>query len=375
MKALHERIIAFYLPQFHPIPENDQWWGPGFTEWTNVAKAKPLFPGHEQPRLPADLGFYDLRVPETRAEQARMARASGIEGFCYWHYWFGHGRRILERPFQEVLNSGQPAFPFCLAWANQSWTGVWYGNPKSIMIEQKYPGPEDEKAHFDWALNAFRDPRYMTVNGKPIFCVFAPQDLPSTASFIRHWRQLAERAGLPGIYFVANSHVAGPNTDPYRNPELDPFDAVTRNTPGDYVSSRNRRNRLDLAQRWRTRDFVTRYSRWAAKYKRPVCFEYADVVENTLNDIPRDPRFLPQVMPNWDNTPRSGQHGIVYRNSTPELFARHLAKAVAIVKDRPQQEAIIFLKAWNEWAEGNYLEPDAKHGHAYLKAMRCVLSL
>ncbi len=237
-KVLRERIIAFYLPQFHPIPENDRWWGTGFTEWTNVAKAKRLFPGHEQPRLPADLGFYDLRVPETRAEQARMARASGVEGFCYWHYWFGHGRRILERPFHEILASGEPSFPFCLAWANQSWTGVWHGDPKSVLIEQKYPGPEDEEAHFHWALNAFRDPRYMTVNGKPIFCVFAPQEMPSTASFTRHWRQLAERAGLPGLYLVAVSQVTQElGIDPYRNPTVDPFDAVTQLTPLDYIGT------------------------------------------------------------------------------------------------------------------------------------------
>src|SRR3954453_14122667 len=146
------RVIAFHLPQFHPIAENDEWWGRGFTEWTNVAKAQPLFRGHEQPRLPADLGFYDLRVPETRKHQAALARAAGIEGFCYWHYWFGNGRRILERPFAEVLEAGEPDFPFCLAWANQSWTGIWHGNPKSVLMHQEYPGREDEAAHFELCL-------------------------------------------------------------------------------------------------------------------------------------------------------------------------------------------------------------------------------
>ncbi|MBW0003933.1 MAG: glycoside hydrolase family 99-like domain-containing protein [Hyphomicrobiales bacterium] len=374
--ALHERVIAFYLPQFHPIPENNEWWGQGFTEWTNVAKAKPLYPGHEQPRLPADLGFYDLRVPETRAEQARMARASGIEGFCYWHYWFGHGRRILERPFDEVLGSGAPSFPFCLAWANQSWTGIWHGNPSSVLIEQKYPGPEDERAHFDWALKAFRDPRYMTVNGKPIFCVFAPHDMPSTSAFTRHWRQLAADAGLPGLYLVAVSHItADSGIDPYRNSVVDPFDAVTHLTPLDYIGSRYLRRPLDFAYRWKTRDFVTRFSPWAAKYKRPVCFEYADVVERALTNMPDGARFLPQVIPNWDNTPRSGQRGTVYMNSTPELFGQYLSKAKAIVKNHPKNEAIIFVKAWNEWAEGNYLEPDLKHGHGYLDVMREVLGV
>lgn len=134
------RVIAYYPPQYHPIQENDEWWGKGFTEWTNVAKAKPLFPGHYQPHLPADLGFYDLRVPEVRHEQAEMARSHGVEGFCYWHYWIG-GRRLLERPFNEVLKSGEPDFPFCLAWANESWTGVWHGSPQTTLMEQTYPGP------------------------------------------------------------------------------------------------------------------------------------------------------------------------------------------------------------------------------------------
>ena len=195
------RLIAFYLPQFHPIPENDEWWGPGFTEWTNVAKAKPLYRGHYQPHLPAELGFYDLRVPETRQAQADLAREHGIEAFCYWHYWFA-GRRILERPFSEVLTSGEPDFPFCLGWANQTWTGIWHGNPDRILIEQTYPGVDDHVAHFDAMLPAFEDPRYFRVDGKPLFYVFKPRFIPELRKFADLWRQLARRAGLPGLYLV-----------------------------------------------------------------------------------------------------------------------------------------------------------------------------
>jgi hypothetical protein len=375
MKRLHERIIAFYLPQFHPIPENNERWGPGFTEWNNVVKGRPLYPGHYQPRLPADLGFYDLRVPEVRVEQARLARQGGIEGFCYWHYWFGDGRRVLERPLDEVIKSGEPDFPFCLAWANHSWTGKWYGKPNVVWIEQKYPGRTDEEAHFDWALRAFRDRRYMKVNGKPIFCILSPHLMPSSAAFIAHWRKRARQARLPGIYFVGISHAFGPGIDPYRAPIFDPFDAVTRLVPLDYVGPRRHWKASDLYYRWKTRDFVTRYTPWALKYKRPLIFEYSDVVARTLNDIPDEPKFLPQILPGWDDTPRYGQNGVVYDNATPELFARHLAKAIAIVKNRPQEEAIIFIKAWNEWAEGNYLEPDTRYGHAYLEAMRNTLAL
>ena len=190
------RLIAYYLPQYHPIPENDAWWGNGFTEWTNVAKAKPLFRGHYQPHIPADLGFYDLRVPEVREAQAALAREAGIEGFCYWHYWFG-GKRLLERPFDEVLASGKPDFPFCLAWANASWTGIWYGADDRILQEQTYPGLEDHRAHFEALLPAFKDPRYIRVDGKPLFMIFQPVDL--SADVIAFWQQLALAAGLPGI--------------------------------------------------------------------------------------------------------------------------------------------------------------------------------
>ena len=367
------RLIAFYLPQFHPIPENDAWWGPGFTEWTNVAKARPLFGGHIQPQLPADLGFYDLRVPEVRARQAELAAACGVEGFCYWHYWFGNGKRILERPFHEVLRSGQPAFPFCLGWANQSWTGIWHGSPKSVLVEQTYPGPADEIAHFNWALPAFRDPRYIRVDGKPMFVVFDPYDMPSTDAFIRHWRTLAAQAGLPGLYFVAISQRSKAKSSMYHEDILAPFDAVTPLVPQDFIEGVGKRSRTDLVRRWRERDFGWKLRRLRARFGRPTRFSYRRVVEAALEDMPDDPRFLPSVLPNWDNTPRSGARGVVFEGSTPALFEQYLRRALARVETRPRETAIIFLKAWNEWAEGNYVEPDARHGHGYLDAIRRVM--
>ena len=195
------RVIAFYLPQFHPIPENDKWWGVGFTEWTNVSKAKPLFKGHYQPKIPSDLGFYDLRVSETQVAQAKMAADNGIEGFCYWHYWFA-GKRLLERPFNQVLKSGDPDFPFCLAWANYSWTGIWHGCPDRILIEQSYPGLKDYESHFKALVQAFHDPRYMKIEGKPIFIVYYPPGLPQPNRFTDYWNELALKNGLPGIYFL-----------------------------------------------------------------------------------------------------------------------------------------------------------------------------
>ena len=172
------RAIAFYLPQFYPTPENDEWWGPGFTEWTNVIRAVPQFDNHYQPRLPGELGFYDLRVPEVRSAQADLARAHGIEAFCYWHYWFGDGRTMLDRPLREVLSSGEPDFPFCVGWANHSWAGVWQGAPKRLLIEQTYPGPDDDRRHFNDLVATFHDPRYIRVDDKPLLVVHRPEDIP-----------------------------------------------------------------------------------------------------------------------------------------------------------------------------------------------------
>ena len=365
------RLIAFYLPQFHPIPENNAWWGAGFTEWTNVAKARPLYGGHMQPRLPADLGFYDLRVPETREAQADMARAAGVEGFCYWHYWFGNGRRILERPFEEVLDTGRPDFPFCLAWANQSWTGIWHGNPRSVLLEQTYPSREDEAAHFAWALRAFEDPRYMRVDGKPIFVVFAPHDLPQPAAFLDHWRELAHRAGLPGLYFVAITNRYKGGIARYGTPLLQPFDAVTPLIPQEYLEDRPKTVLARTARRLRTRNFGPKFAGATGnRFALPSRYQFRDVVDHALHDLPNDLRHLPCVLPGWDNTPRSGPRGVVFEGATPELFGQYLQKAVDRVSARPQQQAIVFLKAWNEWAEGNYVEPDAAAGHAYLDAIR-----
>ena len=368
------RLFAFYLPQFHPIPQNDQWWGPGFTEWTNVAKARPLYPGHVQPRLPADLGFYDLRLPETREAQAELARACGVEGFCYWHYWFGGGRRILERPFQEVLDSGRPNFPFSLAWANQSWTGIWHGNPGTVLMKQEYPGREDEAAHFAWARRAFEDPRYQRVDGKPVFVVFGPYDLPSTASFIDHWRELAHKAGYPGIYFVAMGDKTLRGVDRYRNDILTPFDAVTGHPPHDFLQDRSSELLPRLRRAVRRRHLGKRVNKLTGnRFLRPTRHDYAEVVASVLHDLPDGLRFLPSVLPGWDNSPRSGKQAVVFDNATPELFSQYLRKAVDRVRDRPAPHRIIFLKAWNEWAEGNYVEPDRLQGHAFLHAIRDVM--
>jgi len=345
------RMIAFYLPQFHPIPENDAWWGSGFTEWTNVVKAKPMYRGHYQPRLPADLGFYDLRVPETRMAQAELAAEYGIGAFCYWHYWFA-GRQVLERPFREVLHAGEPKFPFCLAWANQSWTGIWHGAPDRILIEQTYPGLSDHEAHFRWLLKAFSDERYVTVDGKPLFVLFQPKALPDLKRVADLWRELAHKAGLRGLYLVGNASVTW-------NPGDYGFDAsVTTEMP-----------RLIEPASWRV---PLMRLRWEYKRLRrlPTIHPYRDFHLDYVKESPPPVENHPCVLPGWDNTPRSGSNGVVLHDSRPELFQEQLRKALQIAARHGPDDRIVFIKSWNEWAEGNYLEPDHRYGRQYLEVVR-----
>jgi lipopolysaccharide biosynthesis protein len=350
------RLIAFYLPQYHPIPENDAWWGKGFTEWTNVTKARPLFCGHYQPHVPADLGFYDLRLPEVRVAQAELAREHGIGGFCYWHYWFG-GKRLLERPFTEVLRSGEPKFPFCLGWANESWTGAWHGAPDKILLEQTYPGPLDEERHFHTVAEAFFDDRYMTIDGKPIFYVYKPQQIPEPQRFVEHWQNLAIKAGLTGIYFIGEDVYMDDN--PW-NPGQSGFDAVVPNSPGVAILRLSRRNTL----RCMSLRILSRF------FGYPNIYDYNDFVAACHVDVANAYDFFPNVLVTWDNTPRAGASGNVLINASPELFRKQLCRAVSQVADRPPDKRIVFIKSWNEWAEGNHLEPDLRDGRAYLEICR-----
>jgi lipopolysaccharide biosynthesis protein len=351
------RLIALYLPQFHPVPENDEWWGRGFTEWTNVTKARPMFPGHYQPHLPADLGFYDLRVPETREEQANMARAHGIEAFCYYHYWFGGGRRILERPFNEVVASGKPDFPFCVCWANQTWTGIWHGAPNRVLIEQTYPGDDDHRAHFDTLLPAFADRRHLTVDGKPLFCIYKPEELPEPKRTVELWRSMAASAGLRGLY------VLGVQTDLRWDPVANGFDGkiappyiptrpwVSKRTPIKWLV-RQAAIKAGLPSFYSARNFVPQLE--------------------ALRGLPYD--CFPCVIDTWDNTPRSGKKGVVLVDASPARYASLVEAAIDLVSTKPPERRLVFLKSWNEWAEGNHLEPDRRNGSKYLDVLRAAMN-
>lgn len=355
MKEPSARLIAFYLPQFHPIPENDLWWKKGFTEWMNVGKAKPLFPGHYQPKVPADLGYYDLRVPETRKAQADMAREYGIEGFCYWHYWFGNGKRLLERPFNEVLASGEPDFPFCLAWANESWRGFNHGiKNKDTFIEQLYPGEEDYIAHFNAVLPAFKDPRYIKVDGKPLFMIYKPFDNKTEVlALMQLWQKMAKENGLEGIYFVAQSFYLEREQDEIMDMG---FSAINTVRLSDYK----------MKNRW-----IKTSAKWFHNFfRRPYLVSYRRIMKYFVTDAERQKHVIPTLFPNWDHSPRSGRHALVVHNSHPKYFEEHLKKTLEVIEDKPYQHRIAFIKSWNEWAEGNYLEPDLKYGTKYLEIIK-----
>lgn len=366
------RVIAFYLPQFHPVAENDKYWGRGFTEWTNVAKARPLFKGHYQPQIPADLGFYDLRLNEVREAQAEMARECGIEGFCYWHYWFGNGKKVLERPFNEVLESGKPKFPFCLGWANHSWSNkTWTKNKafqKDTMIfEQTYPGDEDYIAHFYDVLPAFQDKRYIKVDGKPLFLVYAAEDIPDNKKFISLWQKLAIENGLKGIYFIARVSATGRFSlnnfdytsiveDRYRKALKEGYDGIDSDT------TRYAEIKVEGTLRKMFRAGVARATGINILYR----YDYKKIMDNFFLPIEREENVFPQILPRFDRTPRAGKNARLYDHCTPELFGKSVDRALDMVKDKEAEHKIIFLQSWNEWGEGNYMEPDLKYGHAFL---------
>jgi lipopolysaccharide biosynthesis protein len=358
------RAIAFYLPQFHPIPENDEWWGRGFTEWTNVAKAKPLFRGHYQPHLPADLGFYDLRLPDAREAQARLARDYAIEGFCYYHYWF-NGKRLLERPFDEVLASGKPDLPFCLCWANENWTRVWDGGEKQILMQQHYC-IEDDKAHFRALIPAFKDPRYIRIDDRPLFLVYRAEALPDARATTELWRAEAKRAGLGDMYLARVENYESVKQG--ANPRSMGFDAEVEFPPFSWP--------IGCALGRGLCDPIYRAVGLQPKaYAEHLVIPYRSMMHGLLNrPQPGWVRFL-GVTPSWDNSPRRRIRATMFPGSTPKLYGQWLSEVVDRTARRyPGEERIVFINAWNEWAEGNHLEPDMEWGLQYLEATREALT-
>lgn len=380
------RVIAFYLPQYHPIPENDEWWGKGFTEWTNVAKAKPLFKGHYQPKIPGDLGYYDLRDPQIREKQAQLAKEAGIEGFCYWHYWFGNGKQLLELPFNEVLESGRPDFPFCLGWANHSWLSTSWkkGSSKTkekVLIRQIY-SESDHIFHFNQLLKAFKDKRYIRVDNKPLFVIFDPLGIPEGKKFINLWQNLAKENGLKGIHFVGIcSNLSGfkinkKGKKKYYIPSLNES-AYERymqilNLGFDAVNSRGL-FRAELAIKGRWKKLLNNLIRKHLGINFIDKYNYEEIIDKLYVEEDKWENVYPTIIPNWDRSPRSGKKAVIYYNCTPELFKKNISNALKYIEKKDEQHKILFLMSWNEWGEGNYVEPDSLYGYGYLNALKDIL--
>ena len=347
------KYIAFYLPQFHQIPENDEWWGEGFTEWTNVKKAKPLFKGHYQPHIPTELGYYNLLSSQTLIEQAKLASEYGIYGFCYWHYWFGNGKQLLEKPSQLYLDSGEPNFPICFAWANQTWTGIWHGLGNKVLAEQIYAGEEDDKAHFYSVLPFFTDSRYMRKDDKPVFIIYRPFDHPYLDQFIELWQKLSIKNGLKGIYFLGISY--------QRTHEF-------KNLDGLIFHDSYGRGKLTIGDKF-FKKLTSQYpNEWFNKIKYGCHRQsYQSLIERIGKEPLTDDMF-PTIFTGWDNTPRSGKQGRVFDDYKPELLGLYVQKIKQLIADR--EETFCFIKSWNEWAEGNYLEPEQRYGRAFLEEFK-----
>jgi lipopolysaccharide biosynthesis protein len=343
------RLIAFYLTQYHPIAQNDAWWGKGFTEWTNVTKAKPLFEGHYQPRLPTELGFYDLRVRETRREQIRLAKEHGIDGFCYHYYWFS-GQRLLEQPLDDMLADSQSDMPFCLCWANENWTRRWDAAEQEILIAQHYL-PDDDIEFIKGLVPYLSDTRYIRVEGAPFLIVYRPQHLPDAATTLATWRAYCREVGIGEIHICAalthgNLDYAQFGFD--SGVEFPPHNLACRNLAG------------SIPFKEPFRGFVG---------------EYAEIAELYLEREYTHKNVFRGVFPAWDNTPRTGNRAVIVLNSSPENYEYWLSQAISRTRaDFPGRERLVFINAWNEWAEGCHLEPDRRYQRGYLEATRRAAS-
>ena len=348
------KLIAFYLPQFHPIPENDQWWGKGFTEWTNVSKAIPQFVGHYQPHLPGELGFYDLRLEDVQQQQIELAKHYGIYGFCYHHYWFG-GQRLLERPVNQILANPALDLPFCLCWANENWTRRWDGLERDILMEQHY-SPEADLAFIDDIAPALRDRRYIRFQDRPVLLVYRINDLPDPKATAERWREYCIQEGIGELYLVAARSFGTQSPDEYG------FDSVVEFPPHEANAS-ILNNQMDIIN---------------PHYQGKI-YDYQEMAQSYLEIDAEDFINIKTVSPGWDNEPRKPGQGHMFYGASPISYARWLQGACEYTIDKMAQDdtrpPFVFINAWNEWAEGAHLEPDQRFGYGNLHVSASVLQL
>jgi len=373
------RPIAIYLPQFHPIPENDAWWGKGYTEWSAITKAKPLFNNHYQPHLPADLGFYDLRLAEAREAQAELAKEYGIHGFCYYHYWF-NGKQLLERPLREVLETRKPDFPFMICWANENWTRVWDGSDAEILMQQEY-NLNDDLHHIQTLLPYFKDARYIKINGRPLLAIYRSALLPDAKKTLALWRNEAAKQGL-------DLYICRFETFELKGAAAltDGFDAAIDFEPlGNnlriYKQQLLEEKRKQFFFRWKERFYKKAvkkvspgvYKKYIRENIQPIMIDYSDYTKFSAALPMPAYKIFPCVNPMWDNSARRKKNPTIFYNATPSAYKKWLQAIVKKFTPYSKEENFIFINAWNEWAEGNHLEPCIKWGRQYLEATKEAL--
>ena len=374
------KIIAFYLPQFHNIPENDEWWGDGFTEWVNVKAAKPLFEGHQQPKVPLNDNYYNLLDDNVKIWQAKIAKEHGVYGFCYYHYWFS-GKMLLEKPMEQMLKNKAVDIPFCISWANETWTKAWVNDEKKVLILQKYGEKDEWKQHFDYLLPFFKDDRYIKENNKPLFIIYRPEVVECLNEMLDYWNQLAIENGFDGMCFAYQTI----NMDITNGSDTRRFDYDIEFQPS-YArfDMSNQKSKLAVLKKIRrnvAKWFEKKFGIDLLRYTSPMMarkllhtngIDYSEAWETILARKPISNKCIPGAFAAWDNTPRHKERGWVYTNNTPEIFEKYLEKQIVRARDVYHKD-MIFMYAWNEWAEGGYLEPDEEHGYAYLDAIRTAL--
>lgn len=377
------KIVALYLPQFHCIPENDKWWGKGFTEWVNVKKAKPLFEGHVQPKVPLNRNYYDLSDVEVMRWQAKIAKEHGVYGFCFYHYWFG-GKLLLEKPVEQFFKSDIDLH-YCISWANEHWTNQWVKSDFTVLMEQKYGGKKEWKEHFDYLLQFFKDPRYIKIDNRPVMTIYRPEIIDCRTEMIDYWNELAKENGFDGLCMVfqsSNYLVRQPNFD------LSMFDYCGSYQPGlAFTKLRQEKQHFSYLRdkKQAVLNFLEKHFRFdpgslnlnliyrkIAKKQSVLKFDYDEVWNRVLNDPDIFKNVIPCAFTNWDNTSRHGMRGSVIIGGTPEKFENYLKQLILKAKKKYETD-LMFIFAWNEWAEGGYLEPDEENGFGYLEAIKKAL--
>lgn len=362
---MKSKILSIYLPQFHVTPENNEWWGDGFTEWTNVKRGRPYYPGHFQPREPMNDDYYDLSDLRVLEKHTRMARKAGLSGFCFYHYYF-HGKKLLEKPIENYRDRSKEKFPYCLIWANQSWTRTWYraSGGNRVLQQQTYGDEEDWKEHFYYLLNFFKDDRYIKINNKPVYIIYIPQDISRRKQMFALWHKMAKEHGFNGMYLVAMSTTYG------KDHACNLYDAFMDFEPLSIF--RNDRSWRKYIQEWKDRhmdQLRIEHSTFMNGLWAKNVYSYAylcKVIEEKVRL--GDSQTFPGIFTGWDNTPRKDEEGIIVRGSSPGRFRKHVAKMLRLSEQN--QKEFIFMNAWNEWSEGAYIEPDKKYGYQYLKALK-----